>query len=171
MEISSLHSENWLSFFSSTAQVSGGLVGLVFVAMTLKPELLGAAGDVGMRTLARQTFADFLNVLLVSLLMQVPYSATQIGGFLAVVGIVGGHRVLRGVIAVVRAAPTPHSRGPVMQRLILSLLGNAALLIAGALLLLGTTRVDIFWTLLFTGMITLILSGSRSAWLLVTHGA
>jgi hypothetical protein len=73
MDPNDIHIENWSSFFGSIAQVSGGLVGLVFVALTFKPEMFGAAGDVGMRKLAGQVFSDFLNVLLVSLVMLIPY--------------------------------------------------------------------------------------------------
>ncbi len=167
----SLQPENWLSFFASVAQVSGGLVGLVFLAMTFKPQLLGSAGDIGMRALARQTFSDFLNVLMVSLLMQVPYSNMQISAFLAVIGVVGAQRVVRSVISVRRGASASDTRRPVLTRLYLSLLGNAALLSAGAVVLIRDSQLEVFASLLVTGLLLLLLAGSRSAWMLVTHDA
>lgn len=163
----------WNSFFSSTAQVSGGLVGLVFVALTFKPEAMGLAGtggDIGMRKLARQTFADFINVLLISLLMLVPFSRIQVGYSMAFVGAIGLQRVVRSVIAVVRAGGAA-SRRTVMLRFWLSFLGNLSLTLAGSGLGLRLIRLDVFWSLLFTSLILLLISGARSAWMLVMHEA
>ncbi|WP_428311376.1 hypothetical protein [Hydrocarboniphaga sp.] len=161
----------WNAFFSSTAQVSGGLVGLVFVALTFKPEamgLSGADGDIGLRKLARQTFADFINVLLVSLLMLVPYSGVQIGYSMALVGGLGLQRVVRSVIAVLRHRDAASKRS-VLLRFWLSFLGNTALTLAGVGLGLGRIREDIFWSLMFAALILLLISGARSAWMLVMH--
>lgn len=170
MNPSILHTETWLSFFGSIAQVSGGLVGLVFVALTFKPDMFGAAGDVGMRRLAGQIFSDFLNVLLVSLVMQVPSPGIRVAGFLGIVGALGSVRVVRSLIEIRRAKSGPVSHGPIRQRMIMSLNGNLALLLACGVAMLGR-REDLFWWLVVGGVITLVLSGSRSAWLLVTHGA
>jgi hypothetical protein len=162
----------WNAFFSSTAQVSGGLVGLVFVALTFKPEamgLSGSSGDIGLRKLARQTFADFINVLLISLLMLVPFSKIQVGYSMTLIGVIGLQRVARSVIAVMR-----HGRGvaggrKVLLRFWLSFLGNAALTAAGVGLGLHRIRMDVFWSLLFASLILLLVSGARSAWMLVMH--
>jgi hypothetical protein len=161
----------WNSFFSSTAQVSGGLVGLVFVALTFKPEAMGISGpggDIGMRKLARQTFADFINVLLVSLLMLVPFSGLQIGYSTAAVGLIGLHRVVRSVLSILRSGGAS-GRRTVLLRFWLSFLGNLSLSLAGGGLGLGMIRLDAFWSLLFTGLILLLISGARSAWMLVMH--
>lgn len=163
--------QQWSAFFSSTAQVSGGLVGLVFVALTFKPEamgLSGAGGDIGLRKLARQTFADFINVLLVSLLMLVPYSGVQIGYSMALVGVLGLQRVARSVLAILRSRHQA-SRRTVLLRFWLSFLGNLSLSLAGFGLALGEIRADVFWSLLFAALILLLISGARSAWMLVMH--
>ena len=51
----------------------------------------------------------------------------------------------------------------------MSLGGNLAFVAAGATVWLSPQRVDVFWWCLVAGVLTLMLSGSRGAWLLVTH--
>lgn len=164
-----LHIDFALSFFSSTAQVSGGLVGLVFVALTFKPALLGAAGDLGMRKVATQTFADFLAVLMISLMAQCSVYAGTLVVTLGVVGSLGFQSAARSIFAVWRAKPGQLPRRPIVQRPVTSLIGNLAILAASGTQLLRLQRIDSFWSLVFAGVIVLILSGTRSAWLLVTH--
>jgi hypothetical protein len=55
-------------YFGAVAQVSGALLGLVFVAFTLNPKALGRRE----RNLARQTFADLLMVLVTALALLLP---------------------------------------------------------------------------------------------------
>ncbi|MDB5973030.1 MAG: hypothetical protein JWQ90_5480 [Hydrocarboniphaga sp.] len=164
----------WNSFFSSTAQVSGGLVGLVFVALTFKPEALGVAGkagDSGLRKLARQTFSDFINVLLVSLLMLVPYSSNQIGIALGIVGGLGLWRAIQRIVSVARGPVPGAARGQVMQRFGLSLLGNLFLFAAGTGTVMRLISDLMFWSFLFSSIILLLISGTRTAWLLLMHEA
>jgi hypothetical protein len=167
---SMLNVEIWASFFSSTAQISGGLVGLVFVALTFKPRMFGAEGDVAMRGLASQVFADFLNVLLVSLLLLTP-SPTLVwaGSLLGIVGAAGLARLLRSWLVIGRSRTT--ARGPVLRRMAMSLGGNFIFATGGAVAWLSPPRVEWFCYCVVTGVLVLILSGSRGAWLLVTHEA
>ncbi len=163
----------WGEFFSTTAQISGGLVGLVFVALTFKPQALGIAGEPGDRTLrrlARQTFLDFLNVMLVSLLMLVPYSELQIGASIALVGGIGFGRGLQRVVAVL-AGPEARPRAEVVRLFLLSTVGNLLLVIAGLAAAIGRIDDTAFWSLVFTSMILLLVSGTRSAWMLLMHEA
>src|SRR5690625_7540997 len=63
---------HWEGFFASLAQISGTLGGLVFVALTFKPKSFMKGGDQLLTVLARQVFADFLSLLLISMLMLSP---------------------------------------------------------------------------------------------------
>ena len=165
-----LNVEAWASFFSSTAQISGGLVGLVFVALTFKPRMFGADGDVALRSLASQVFADFLNVLLGSLILLTPSPSPRlVGSVFLILGGVGSARLVRSWLEIRRSEPARSSRRPIVRRFAMSLGGNLAFLASGAIALLAPQRVDCLWYSLVTGVLVLMLSGSRGAWLLVTH--
>lgn len=157
----------WSAFFSAAAQVSGGLVGLVFVALTFNGKLAGA-GESGLRDLARQTFADFINVLVLSLALLVPH--TQPENVCVVMTILGGfgiYRILRALLAIRRQRHAQTAARQLVQRFLLSMLGNAGLLAGGALLLQPQFNAQAFWSALFGSVLGLLVSGSRSAWLLV----
>jgi hypothetical protein len=159
-------SQEWMGFFSALAQVSGGLVGLVFVALTFNPQKLGAGGDPMLGELARVTFSDFLVMLLVSLVMLVPhatsgsvgYSIMSIGGFAA-------FRIARSLLRL-----RSHLRAGgwgMVQRFALSVLGHGFLAAAGVTLLAAQPNLDLTGSLLFSAVGLLLLSATRSAWLLV----
>ncbi|HLR87664.1 MAG TPA: hypothetical protein VK064_07295 [Wenzhouxiangella sp.] len=156
---------HWEGFFASLAQISGTLVGLVFVALTFKPKTFMKGGDQLLTVLARQVFADFLSLLLISMLMLSPlpresFVATII---LAVVSL-GLLRIVRELVALRHHL----KRWTIMQRLVLSLAGNA-LLILWAIQLFAADPDTASGYMLLGGSILLLTSGCRSAWLLVVH--
>gem|GEM_PF-1608554 len=156
----------WNAFFSAVAQVSGGLVGLVFVALTFNGKLANG-GDPALRDLARQTFADFLNVLVVSLTLLVPHTlAANVGLFSMVFGSIGALRIMRALLRVLKSGD-PNAGKQLLQRFLLSMVGNIGLLIAGILLFIPENNGSAFWSTLFGSIIGLLRSGSRSAWMLV----
>ena len=163
-------SQEWSAFFSALAQVSGGLVGLVFVALTFNPQKLSAGGDPMLGELARVTFTDFLVLLMVSLVMLVPHATTASVGVTVLA--IGGASVLRITHALVRLRRhlRPGTGGwRVAQRFALSVLGHVLLLAVGLTLLLPPKPdFDVTGSFLFTAVSVLLLSASRSAWLLVT---
>lgn len=57
---------DWTNFCEALAQISGALLGLVFVALTFNPRLPGNGKDPVLGALAHQTFADFALLMLVS---------------------------------------------------------------------------------------------------------
>ncbi|MEO8460301.1 MAG: hypothetical protein ABI451_07215, partial [Dokdonella sp.] len=97
---------------------------------------------------------------------------TQIGGGIGLVGMVGVARIARSLFAihqVGRASRIGPRNREVVRRFGLSCLGNACLLGSGVLLLAGIGSLSGFWSLLFGGVMILLISGTRSAWLLVAH--
>ena len=166
----SLWAQDWSGFFSTVAQISGSLVGLVFVALTFNPRLLGAGRDPILGILARQTFADFLLLLVVSLVMLTPHlRAVTAGWFILVIAVID---VLRVAVALwQQRAPLlrRESGWTLPQRFIPSFAGHAMLVWAGVELMHfdQATRLG---TLLMAGVLMLLLSGCRSAWMLVRHG-
>lgn len=160
---------SFANFFGAAAQVSGALVGLVFVALTYNSRLLGDGGHAGLRALAQQVFADFLLVLMLALIMLVPgISPLNLGVILILLALVGSSRIARSLMALLRDASRRGELVGLLRGFGLSLAGNVCFLIAGWLAIRGTSNSD-FWSLLVSGTLALLISGSRSAWLLVTH--
>ena len=158
------------SFFSSLAQVSGGLVGLVFVAMTFNTRALGPQGDPVLKTLAQQTFSDFVMLLLVSLVMQIPHiSLSSVGFSFLAICVVDTLRIGRNLMQL-----RQHLRGPgggwrMLQRFALSALANVMIAWMSVELLRGDPHPDLTFSLLFSAVMMLLISGCRSAWLLVVQ--
>jgi hypothetical protein len=162
--------QEWAGFFSALAQVSGGLVGLVFVALTFNAKALGVGGDPVLGALARQTFTDFLILLMVSLMMLVPHtSGFEIGLMLLAIGAVTTLRIL---ITLPRSRRQLGSGGwTIAQRFLLSAVARAMVGVAGYELLRGQAESDVAGSALISGIMLLVLSGCRSAWLLVLQEA
>lgn len=157
------------NYFGAIAQVSGALVGLVFVALTFNNKALGKDGHPGMRALAQQVFADFLQVLMLALIMLVPgISPPNLGIILIVLALAGSVRIARSLMPLLRDADHRGERVRLLRGFGLSLAGSVCFLVAGLLAISGTPYSD-FWSLLVSGTLTLLISGSRSAWLLATH--
>lgn len=155
----------WSPFFSTVAQVTGGLIGLVFVALTFNGQL-AAGGDEALHDLARQTFSDFLSVLILSLVMLIPHAQAETVTLFAL--LFGG----MGCVRIGRALWRLRRRGPgsgraLAQRFLLSMIGNLSLVITGLMLHDGAGTLVTFWSTLFASLLGLMLSASRSAWKLV----
>lgn len=154
------------TYFGAVAQISGGLLGLVFVALTFNPQRLALRHDIAMRSLAQQVFADFLMVMVIGLLLLIPHTAAgQISLLLIVTAGVGIVRIARSVFALRREMS---SRSMILQRFWLSLIGHAGILAAGCLLWSGG-NLDALWSALLMSPLVLLIAGARSAWLLVMH--
>jgi hypothetical protein len=164
--------QEWAGFFSAMAQVSGGLVGLVFVALTFNSKALGVGGDPALGTLARQTFSDFLILLVVSMLMLAPHvPGWEIGLMLLILGAVTTLRVLVTLPRSRRQAVASSGGWSVAGRFLLSAVGRAMLGVAGYELLIGNPNSDVAGSALLSGAMMLVISGCRSAWLLVLQEA
>lgn len=157
----------WSPFFSTVAQVTGGLIGLVFVALTFNGQL-AAGGDETLHDLARQTFSDFLSVLILSLVMLIPHpQAETVTLFALLFGGLGCVRIGRALWRLRRRRSGLWSGRTLAQRFLLSMIGNLSLVLTGLMLQDGGgTRVT-FWSTLFASLLGLMLSASRSAWKLV----
>jgi hypothetical protein len=160
--------QEWTTLFSALAQVSGGLVGLVFVALTFNPQKLSRGGDPMLAELARVTFTDFLVLLFVSLVMLVPRpNAFSVAGTLLGIGGLATLRMARSLVRL-RAHMRPGTGAwQVVQRFTLSVLGHLLLLAVGVMLLAPKPDFDQAGSFLFSAVSVLLLSASRSAWLLV----
>lgn len=62
----------WHDFFAAVAGLSGTLIGLLFVSLSLNPRLFGKHGPAGIRVWAAQTFHSFLVLLVIALIALIP---------------------------------------------------------------------------------------------------
>jgi len=161
--------ESSSAYFAAVAQVGGAMLGLVFVAFTFNPKALGTRE----RNLAQQTFADLLMVLVVALMLLLPnVSIGETAGLMIAAAVFGLVQMARNLRRLLRSgADAAWNRTSVRRHYGLSLLGHLGVLVAGVLLLwqggAGATMRD----LLLLGPMALLVSGCRSAWLLVVSNA
>ena len=78
----------WLSFGEALAAVGGALTGLLFVAVSVKSNVLAAS--LGLRSRAAQTLVLFLTSVLIAVLLVAPQPAAALGWELLAVALVTG---------------------------------------------------------------------------------
>lgn len=97
----------WGGFYAAVAGVSATFIGLLFVALALRPRMMSTQGPTGLRLWAGQTFHSFFVVLIVALFALVPSDSAQtLVVALLIVGAQGIHRVLTDAWSS-RADPNP----------------------------------------------------------------
>ena len=82
----------WLSFGEALAAVAGALTGLLFVAVSVKSDVLSASRSLSSR--AAQTLVLFMTSVLVALLLVAPQPPAALGGELLAVMVVSGTALL-----------------------------------------------------------------------------
>ena len=104
--------QDWTDFYSAVAGVAGVLVGLLFVALALRPKIMRDTSPPGLRIWCLQTFRGLVVMLAFSLIFLIP-DPSGFGIGIAIV-IVSLHVLRRTVtdIRTLRNDPDPHwSRG------------------------------------------------------------
>src|ERR1700690_2049641 len=87
---------DWHDFFLATAGGAAGLLGLLFVAVSLNIDDIAHAARLRLRVLAEQAFSNFLFALVVALFLLVPApyaNPASVEGMLVAVGGVGLFRI------------------------------------------------------------------------------
>jgi hypothetical protein len=96
----------WQSFFATLAAATATLAGLLFVALSLNLELLMRDEHQHAKRVATQTFAMFLYVLIVALLLLMPHGTRlELALEVAAVGVVGLAGALVLLLRTFRASP------------------------------------------------------------------
>jgi hypothetical protein len=78
----------WLSFGEALAAVAGALTGLLFVAVSVKSDVL--AGSLSLRSRAAQTLVLFITSVLIAVLLVAPQPRAALGSELLAVAVVSG---------------------------------------------------------------------------------
>ena len=159
------HLEHWHDFFILAGTAAATMMGLLFVSLSLHIEVVVADRKAHLAVIAREAFANFLVVLLLSLLMlSHTQSQRSMGVALLMIGAVRlaqfGLRTARSLGHDPRE-PKP-SRGYVVLRFVMPLLSYLLLALAGVLALLGDPDGALGLATLST--ILLIADAARCAW-------
>jgi len=64
--------EDWHDFYMMIGAAASTLVGLLFVSLSLKVDVVTHEANADLRELAIQTFTSFLNVIMISVLFLIP---------------------------------------------------------------------------------------------------
>jgi hypothetical protein len=158
---------SWQSFFGTLAAATATLAGLLFVALSINLELLMRDEHQHTQRVATQTFAMFLYVLIVALLLLMPHGTRlELALEVAAVGIVGLAGAVGLLLPTFRASPGTAFRRHALQRFA----GSLAVFLAMVLAAVGVLR-HWPWAIHWIGfvLIGLLVLASRRAWyLLVT---
>ena len=158
---------DWHDFYIMTGTASATLVGLLFLSLSLNAEIITGAERSGTRLLAEQTFANFLCVLLFSVLFLIPNQGPWgLGLPLLGIGASGLINTLRRLIAAHRTHARLWGASSVVRHVAGSALCFVALLAVAASVLLGHAA-GLYW--LVPVMILLIVEASRNAWDLLVN--
>ena len=157
--------QQWQLFFATVAGASATLMGLIFLSLSLKLEVLRQVKDTRIRQIAWQTFSNFFFLIMFALVFLVP-EQTPTGLALPILIICA---VAIG-ITVSQAAQARRS-GAVLSRLLRdsvpSLVAYLGLVAVIALLLRGAMQ-SLVW--LLPVVIILLAIAVRNAWTLLVSG-
>ncbi|MBV9121109.1 MAG: hypothetical protein JOZ39_10400 [Chloroflexi bacterium] len=152
---------SWHDFYMLSGTASATLMGLLFVSVSLKLDLLGSGLQVALMSRAGQAFSNLLYVLFISFVFLIPHiDGSSLGLSMCGIGATGMLRMAKLGWDAIRSKEKLDA-GTVIWRFALPVLAHAALVAAGVMLVLGTGD-GLYWVL---AVIMLLLSGAaRSAW-------
>lgn len=161
----------WSSFYSVAAAASASLLGLLFVAVSVAAPTTLSEPRSPIRSLAEQSFQNYLLVLIVSSFLLFPPSDRETTG--SVVLIASGSR---GILALFRLRTifaynhTWRTLVNALRRQLVSLIGIGCLLTAAANMVWSKSSVEY---LLAAGTLVLLASSAIASWellLQLVHG-
>lgn len=154
----------WHDFYLLVGTAAATLVGLLFIALTLNSDVVRRNELGTARTLARQSFACFINLLTVAGVMLIPdQSPSGVGIPLACIGGFSLLFTVRSMIARRRRADGGNL-GAVLRHTALMILGMGALIAVGIGIWTGHAG-GLTW--LTVAVLTLLSGASHNAWTLL----
>jgi hypothetical protein len=154
---------SWHDFYLTAGAAAAALIGLLFVGISINLDEFTTDAGTGIRVLGEQAFANFVFVLVISLMVLIPdQDQTSLTLQLAIVGVLGTFRVLRrGIKLGRRSADRFGGWRYVIRRLGLATLASVGVIgVAG---LIQRNPISAFYWLV--GVILIYLtSAADSAW-------
>lgn len=152
--------ERWHNFFLLAGTAAATLMGLLFVSVSLKTEII-MRGRKHLRAMAMSAFESLLLATVLSLMALAPVSRPRLlGTMLLALGIVGGVRTMLHVITASRGDPSPEARA-LRRRLVLPVAACALIAWSGGGMIAGERNASM---LLFAATLWLLITAMRSAW-------
>jgi hypothetical protein len=158
--------QDWQFFFTSVATASATLTGLLFVSLSLNRSSWSGDRSHPILTFARNTFADFLYVLMIALVFLVPHPvAFSLTVALLVLGVAsGGGLVVRELRQYNQSSKKPLDARLILRRIGLPSIASIGLIVVAIEIAVG--NYDAIYGLV--GVIAaLLVSACWNAWLLL----
>jgi len=124
--------EPWHDFYALAGTAAATLMGLLFVALSLRPEVMTDGGPVGLRAWAGQTMSNLIALLIISLFCLMPdldYPTLAIS--LAIVAVLGLGRGLHRLVRTIEAHE-PGGWANLLWRLVLPISAYAVVIAVAA---------------------------------------
>jgi hypothetical protein len=154
----------WETFSVVTGGAAGAMIGLLFVAVSIRVDVIAASADFSSR--AGQTLILFATILLVGVLLAIPdESRWELGLELLALALVIGV-----TLYLLERQARAHASKERISRILAAVGSNAStplLLVAAGVLLLFDVKAGLY--LLVPTVIVAMISGLVSAWLLLIH--
>jgi hypothetical protein len=148
----------WSGFAGTLGAVAGALTGLLFVAVSIKSDLLSASRNLASR--AAQSLCLFLTAVLIAVLVAAPQSRVALGVELLLLAVASGSVVL--ILDLRAGHAAPKSVTGYLERFSPNTL-TPLLTAAGGVTLLLQAGGGLYW--LLTAAVASLLGGVISAWL------
>jgi hypothetical protein len=153
---------DWQVFYATLAAACATLVGLLFLAFTLRAESLNRRENAWQLRIARKSFGDFLLVLMTALIFLVPrMPPVGLAVGLSVLGAVWSGNVCRLLVVMLRARERRLAPRYLLRVFGPSLSGGLGLIAVAAAVLLGYLGA-LYW--LMAVLAALLASASSTAW-------
>jgi hypothetical protein len=152
----------WLSFGEAVAAVAGALTGLLFVALSVRSDAVGASRSLSSR--AAQTLVLFMTSVLIAVLLVAPQPPAALGSELLALAAVSGTALL---VLDRRAGHGSDQRvARIIERFSPNTVTAVLVGVAGLTLLLGAGG-GLYW--LIPAAVTSLLGGVVNAWLFLVR--
>jgi hypothetical protein len=158
----------WHDFYALVGGASAGLLGLLFVSVSMHIDLISRSTGNEVRILSEQTFLSFIYVLLISMLFMIPYqNATGLGLPLLAMGVLACLHTAWTGLEFWRARQAPGrvlGSGYVLRRFVYPVVSYAGLTFVSLATLRGRSAA-LLWVLVV--VLVLLLSATINAWQLM----
>jgi len=152
----------WHDFGAVLAAIAGALTGLLFVAVSVKSDVL--AGSLSLRARAAQTLVLFLISVLIAILLVAPQPSAVLGGELLAVAAVSGAAL---ITLARRAGHSPDQRVPHYIERFSPNTTTAVLVGIAGLTFLVKAGGGLYW--LIPAVVASLLGGVVNAWLFLVR--
>ena len=160
---------DWQVFYATLAAACATLTGLLFVALSLNADGARPDDDADRMAVARQTFAEFLLVLMVALVFLIPHQVPLgLGVALLALGLASSFSAVRQMVLHVRVRGPGRARRRYPRVHVLSLAACLGIVALGVGILVGLSATTACNLLVFM-LAALLASASLNAWYLLVH--